>query len=265
VASHELESEPARDYHEQYDDGPFLEALRATRVRQAGRLIGLLRRHVPSLSGVVDFGAGRGWFLETCRSAGIAPIAGVDTSRVSVEGLEASGIEARLVTEGEPAADVLSLLSFRPRVVTLLDVLEHFPPERLEPTLRRIVRACGSGLEIVVVKVPVPGLLYAGAAALCRAGAPGPLLQLYQAGTWPPHFNYFSRTSAERLMAAAGLSVIQRIGDPDYEPDSLGQRIGAARWAAVAVARIGGEALAAAVRITRRFDSMVLFARPARS
>ena len=99
VAIHDTEAGPIRDYHEQYDDGPFLEALRATRVRQAALLIGRLRRHVPSLSGLVDYGAGRGWFLEACRSAGVAPIAGLDTSPMSVEGLKRSGIEGHRLPE----------------------------------------------------------------------------------------------------------------------------------------------------------------------
>lgn len=256
---------PDIDYHEQYDDGAFLEALRSTRVGQAGRLIELLRRHVPNLSGVVDYGAGRGWFLDACRSAGVAPVAGVDTSQVSVEGLEASGIEAHLLLEDDAGAEVLSRLSFRPRVVSLLDVLEHFPPERLLTRLRSIVSGCGNELELVVVKVPVAGLLYAAAAVLCRVGASGLLRQLYQAGTWPPHFNYFSHASAEMLLASAGLSVIERVGDRDFEPDCLGQRIGATRPFVKTLARIGGEALGATIRITGRFDSVVFLARPTRA
>lgn len=250
------------DYHEQYDDGAFLDALRATRIRQASLLIGALRRHVPDLSGVVDYGAGRGWFLEACGAAGIAPIAGVDTSGIAVEGLKASGIEGHRLLQGEEGHDVLAALSFRPRVVSLLDVLEHFPPDGLETRLRGIVSACGEKLELVILKVPVAGLLYAGAAALCRLGKPGPLRQLYQAGTWPPHFNYFSTGSAERLLAASGLSVVERIGDPDFEPEFLGKRIGASGPFARSLSRIGGEVLRASIRVTGRFDSAILLARP---
>jgi hypothetical protein len=265
VAIHETGRGPGIDYHEQYDDGVFLEALRATRLRQAGRLILLLRRHVPSLSGVVDYGAGRGWFLEACRSAGVAPVAGVDTSQLSVDGLAASGIEAHRLPEDESGAEVLSRLSFSPRVVSLLDVLEHFPPARLQTRLRSIVDACGKELELVVVKVPVAGVLYDVAAGLCRVGAPRLLSQLYQAGTWPPHFNYFSTASAEMLLTSIGLSVIERVGDPDFEPDRLGQRIGMTRPVVRALARIGGEALGAAIHITGLFDSAVFLARPTRA
>ncbi len=263
TAIHEAGAGPGIDYHEQYEGGVFLEALRATRVRQAGRLIDLLRRRVPNLSHLVDYGAGRGWFLEACQSAGIAPIAGVDTSQVSVQGLRASGIEAHRFSSDDSEADALSRLSFRPRVVSLLDVLEHFPPEELQTRVRNIVAACGRELELVVVKVPVPGLLYAGAEAFCRIGFSGPLRQLYQVGTWPPHLNYFSPSSAEMLLASAGLSVMERTGDPDFEPGYLGQRMGAAQPLLRTAARIGGEVLGAAIRITGSWDSAVFLGKPA--
>lgn len=263
-ALHDAPEDEGRDYHAQYDEGAFLEALRATRVRQAGVLIGLLRRHVRDLSRVVDYGAGRGWFLEACRAAGVAPVAGVDTSALAVEGLRASGIEAHLLSEPD-GAGALAPLSFRPRVLCLLDVLEHFPPDRLEARVRGIVSACGEDLELVVAKVPVAGLLYAGANALSHVGVVGPLLQLYQAGTWPPHFNYFSPASAERLFASAGLSVVERVGDPDFEPRLFGERIGAKRPVARALARVAGEAIGATIRVTRLFDAAIFLARPRRT
>ena len=122
--------------------------------------------------------------------------------------------------------------------------------------------ACGEDLEVVLVKVPVAGLLYAGARALSRLGVSGPLLQLYQAGTWPPHFNYFSPASAERLFAAAGLSVIERVGDLDFEPGMLGKRIGATHPVSRSLARLAGEALGATIRATGRFDAAIFLARP---
>ena len=265
VAVHDTACGPRADYHAQYDGGAFLEALRATRVRQAGRLIGLLGRLVPQLSRVVDYGAGRGWFLEACRSAGVAPVAGLDTSRLSMDGLVASGFEARHLAVDESASETLTCLSFRPRVVTLLDVVEHFPPDELRARLRSIVDACGEELEIVAMKVPIAGLLYDGASLLARSGAPGVLSQLYQVGTWPPHFNYFSATSAERLLASAGLRVVDRIGDPDFEPGFLGPRIGVGGPALRTLARIGGEALGAAIRVTGRFDSAIFLAKPTRA
>ncbi len=263
VARHDAGAAPGADYHAQYAAGAFLESLRATRTRQSARLLELLRRRVPRLSAVVDFGAGRGWFLDACRAAGVGPLAGLDTSSLAVEGLRAAGIEARLLEPSADAAEALAALSFRPRVVTLLDVVEHFPGEGLADRLRRIVSAAGPALELVVVKVPVPGVLYAGAAALARVGAPGFLAQLYQAGTWPPHLHYFCRRSAGRLFAEAGLEIVETWGDHDFEPAGFGARLGAPR----ALRRIGdaaGAALAAAIRATGRHDALVLAGAPAR-
>ena len=90
-------------------------------------------------------------------------------------------------------------------VLCLLDVLEHFPSDRLEARLREIVSACGGSSELVMVKVPVAGLLYTGASTLSRLGvARSAPSALPGRRTWPPHFNYFSPASAERLFAAAG-------------------------------------------------------------
>jgi hypothetical protein len=261
VAAHTSPSVPPADYHEQYDDA-LGDALRETRTRQAARILALARRHVPGLSRLVDYGAGRGWFLQACRSAGVAPVAGLDTSRLSVEGLVDSGIEAHLLGEHDSGTEALSRLSFPPRVLTLLDVVEHFSPVTVEAQLRGIVAACGRGLELVIVKVPVPGLLYAGAAALGRAGVPGPLLQLYQSGTWPPHFHYFSRDSLGRLLATAGLTAIDAVGDADFDPPSFGSRIGMKGAVTRTLARLAGEALSATVHLTRSFDSVVVLARP---
>ena len=135
VARHGDGTDAGVDYHAQYDEG-VLEALRATRLRQSVQCIRLLERRVPHLSKIVDYGAGRGWFLEACRNARISPIAGVDTSQISVAGLAALGIEALRLAEDESGPAVLPRLSFRPRVLTLLDVVEHFPPERLQSRLR---------------------------------------------------------------------------------------------------------------------------------
>lgn len=264
IALHEPPAFPQGDYHEQYDGGAFLESLRTTRVRQARALVARLRRHLPDLSAIADYGAGRGWFLEACRGAGAGPLAGLDTSPIAVAGLAASGFEALLLPEDETGPDALSRLSFRPRVVTLLDVVEHFPLDTLKRRFLRIVAACGEGLELVAVKVPVPGLLYAGAAALRRAGAPGSLRQLYQVGTRPPHIHYFSRVSIGLLLDAAGLREIAREGEPDFEASALGARIGAGGPAARAMSRVAGEALAVAVRASGRFDSVVVLGAPKR-
>ena len=85
------------DYHAQYDDGAFLDALKETRERQAAIMIAAIRRHFPRPGHLVDFGAGRGWFLEACRRERIAPLAGVDTSDLAVACLQRAGFEAHLL------------------------------------------------------------------------------------------------------------------------------------------------------------------------
>jgi len=51
------------DYHEQYETGAFLEALRVTRIRQAKAILPRVRLHAPKATRLLDFGCERGWFL----------------------------------------------------------------------------------------------------------------------------------------------------------------------------------------------------------
>jgi hypothetical protein len=215
VASHaEAAATPADDYHHQYDEGVFLQALQSTRTRQAQRILGLLRRHLPVLTHVADFGAGRGFFLHGCKGAGVVPLAGLDTSPLAVEGLAANGIEAHLLSEQDAPFDALRRLSFSPRVVSFLDVIEHFPPGELQARVRGAMAAAGDGLELLVIKVPIPGLLYGGASLLCALGVPGPMAAALPAGTWPPHFSYFSKSSLRRLLDDCGLTVVEAVATP---------------------------------------------------
>jgi len=255
----------AEDYHAQYDGGSFLDALRETRERQAAVVIQAIRRHLPCAGHLLDFGAGRGWFLEACRRKGIAPIAGADASELAVAGLRRAGFEAHLL----PGADArpgtgLGALSFRPRVLTLLDVLEHFPPEEVAATLRKALDECPD-LELVVVKVPVPGLLHGLAQLLSRVGLPGPIRQLYQVGTWPPHLSYFSERSMETLLEGAGLALLERFGDTDFEPGRLAARMGADRRIFATVVHVAGSGLHLAIRASGGFDSAIFVAKPAPS
>jgi hypothetical protein len=262
MAIHAEETASSADYHRQYDEGAFLHALRATRTRQAQRILSLLRRHLPDVSHVADFGAGRGFFLAACKDAGLCPLAGLDTSPLAIEGLQANGIEAHLLKEHEAPFIGLRRLSFPPRVIAFLDVIEHFPPGELAARVRGAVAAAGEGFALLVIKVPVPGLLYAGASILSRLGAHGPLRQLYQAGTWPPHFSYFSHTSLRQLLSDCDLTVVQAIGDADFEASTFPDRVGAGGPLARAVTLAAGAALAAVVRHLGWFDSTLVLARP---
>jgi hypothetical protein len=252
------------DYHRQYEQGAFLDSLRATRLRQAADILSAIGRHAPRPGAVLDFGAGRGFFLEVCRRQGIAPLAGADTSPLAVEELRRSGIEAHLlVDEGEGSGPLPRTLSFEPRVIAFLDVLEHLPPRDLRAFLGALLREGRPTLELLVIKVPLAeGLLYGIARAGAALGASGPLRQLYQVGTWPPHRSYFSVRSMTTLLESLGLTVVERVDDLDFEPAGLPERVVRVPPFFLPALRLAGHALGTVARATGRFDTATFLARP---
>jgi Zn ribbon nucleic-acid-binding protein len=133
LARHEL-LRTLQDYHEQYDQGAFVDALRATRVRQAKRILGWIREADPSATRLLDYGCGRGWFLEEAKAAGWQ-VTGADSSEMAIRMLRERGIAAAGLDQ--PIAS---------EVVTLLDVIEH-----LARTLR--------DAPVLIICVARPGLL----------------------------------------------------------------------------------------------------------
>ncbi len=221
-------SAPDADYHLQYSQGEFLDALERTRRRQAQRIVTLIGKHLARPTALLDFGAGRGWLLDTARSAGFERLAGVDRSELSRRLLRERGFEALAVDADVSSRDTLPKASFRPEVLTLLDVLEHFPPQDAATTLRSLIGHFQP--RLVVVKVPVSsGLLYRLARGLCAVGASGALEQLYQVGSHPPHYSYFSRSSLETLLATCQLELLDGIADLEFEPAELSRRARALR------------------------------------
>lgn len=220
VAEHTPASRPGSvDYHRQYEQTSFLGALEQTRLRQAERIAGAIRRNLTDARSILDFGAGRGWFLQAARRHGFRNLAGADTSELAVRLLRRAGFEAHELAPGR----ALPRLSFEPDVLTALDVIEHFPPDRLLPTLQALLDHFRP--RLVALKVPVSsGILYRTAAALGRVGVPLALEQLYQVGSEPPHESYFSQRSLLQLLEACGLRLVDRIGDRDFEPASLASR-----------------------------------------
>lgn len=258
VAEHAASRANGADYHRQYDDGAFLDALRATRVRQASRILGSIRRVAPAARSLLDFGCGRGWFLDAASRAGFGPLAGADGSALAIELLRDRGVDAVQVTDGGSAEALAGALEFTPQVMTLLDVVEHFPAAAAVERLTALVRALRP--ELVVVKVPVRnGLLYRSAVALARVGAPAAIEQLYQVGTDPPHRAYFSRRSLERFLTRVGLRPLEVFGDRDFEPEHLAARARALAGAP-RLAR-GAGALAAAAAACGLEDAAVAIAR----
>lgn len=252
------------DYHRQYDDGDFLRSLATTRRRQAKTILARVHAQLPGADDLLDLGTGRGWFLDEARASGMRRIAGADTSADSIAGLRERGYEGLLIAPpSEKSWDLrLRALSFRPRVLTLLDVIEHFAAERLSSMFHDIVDQLRPELELVVIKVPVSdGLLYRAAAQLARARMIAPLDQLYQVGTFPPHFSYFSRRSLAMFLSAHGMRAIDGVGLLELDPSTVGSRVSALRRAPQAVTRVLGASIALVAERTTQ-DSYVVLARP---
>jgi hypothetical protein len=264
IADHLLLTPSSVDYHEQYDQGEFLASLAATRRRQAAIILRLIGKQLATADGLVDFGAGRGWFLEACREAGLRSLAGVDTSELAVRSLADRHFGATVVSASTTDyAAALRDLPFRPRILTLLDVVEHFTPDRLRPTMASILLGLQPGLELVVIKVPdAGGLLYRTARLLLGAGAEAPIEQLYQVGTDPPHWNYFSRRSMCRFLESMGLVVLATRGDRDFEASSLAQRARALAGKP-ALGRVVGSLAAGLADLTGWQDATIYVVAPA--
>ncbi len=261
IADHSNPAPSAADYHEQYDQGGFLSSLATTRRRQAAAIVELIRRHLAAGDALLDFGAGRGWFLEACRNARFRSLAGADTSELALRSLRERQFAAvALSPTGTDNAEVLQRLPFRPRILTMLDVVEHFRPNQLQEMLGNLLGGLRPELELVVIKVPdAGGFFYRSARMLARAGIAGPIEQLYQVGTDPPHFNYFTHGSMRRLLESLGLTVLEVKGDRDFEPESLGQRARALARVPGS-ARLAGAGAAALVDLTGWHDAAIYVA-----
>ncbi len=226
--------EPKADYHRQYDQGAFVDVLRVTRERQARDILRWIRAAAPAATRLLDYGCGRGWFLDAAKADGW-DVLGFDTSPMAVDLLRQRGISA---TAELPAG--------KTEVITLLDVIEHFRPDDLIPRLSALKA------DLVVIKVPTSsGLLY----RLARGRA---LERLYQVGTDPPHHHYFNERSLRHVLSRAGMRVIEIHRDRDFEPSTLAARAGLR----VPLARFAAAVVAAAAQALRMEDSLICLARP---
>ena len=265
--AHHGEAAQAGDYHDQYDQTGFLDSLEKTRLRQGELIVSFIREKLSDADEVVDFGAGRGWFLEACRRADMRHLAGVDTSEMAVALIQQKGFDGISIASPAGSSWPLSFggLNFKPRVLSLLDVVEHFNPGDAVAFFRRILEEAGPQLELVVVKVPVhSGILYRTARALARLGVTGPLDQLYQAGTHPPHYNYFSRRSLSLFLERCGLEPIAGKGERDFEANSFGDRLWALKNVPRPLLKLVGAGLALSCSRTGWYDSVIVLARPKR-
>lgn len=215
---------PSTDYHSQYDQGGYLANLEITRRRQARRISDLLSDLKISPEKLLDFGAGRGWFLKELKHRGVSMLAGADTSEMSIKTLNSAGIETagiHIYKDGLSAET--EGLSFKPAAVSLLDVIEHFPPaDGIERFLRELLKSLPDA-RTIIIKVPISdGILFRVAALLSFFGWHGPYHQLFQVGTFPPHFHYFSKKSLALFLKKLGLRELRGIDDSEVD-DILGR------------------------------------------
>jgi len=247
---------PEEDFLLQGADDRYTGSLRVTRRRQARYLLEALRQEAGPVQGLLDYGCGRGWFLEAARAEGIAPLAGADTSGTSMEALAGMGIAGVRIEDPLRPSLAVQKLPFRPRVVALLDVVEHIAPDRLAGWLAELLDALRPDLRFALIKVPISsGVMYRLAAALARAGVVAPLEQLYQVGRMPPHVNYFSVRSMEALLERLRLPVARVIRDPEFEAGGLKERASFLQRLPPTLAAAAGSAALGLSRVLRMEDT----------
>jgi hypothetical protein len=247
---------PKSDYYEHTPTGDkFVRSLETTRRRQARAILDTVVPLLDETDGWLDFGCGRGVFLEEARARGLETLGGYETSVISKSWLTERGIPMAESQAGEAFWPDWESLPFAPHVVSLLDVLEHFPGAQAEAAIRRIVGEL-SDLKRIVIKVPVSdGVLFRTARA-AKGIAPGIYRQLFQVGTFPPHFHYFSRASLAKFLEKAGLE-LESVWD-DSDLDNLFHRIPSLSFlpgGGVAASIIGafpGDTRVVSVKISRK-------------
>jgi SAM-dependent methyltransferase len=250
------------DYHRTYDQGEFVASLAVTRRRQAQVLLDALVACDEPLRSIFDFGCGRGWLLEAARDRGVPQLAGGDVSKLALELLEKQGIVGIELDEVAPF-DHLSFdaLGFAPQVVTFLDVIEHFQgnlKDVVAPWLARLPAA----VRTFVFKVPTrEGLLFSMANLARRVGVPSLGAQLFQVGTYPPHYQYFTHRSLSLFVSNLGLEPVRVVDDIDFEPAALGGRLTGVPSPFKGLAGLAGRALGSAATLFGRADSRMVIAR----
>ncbi|HTV24042.1 MAG TPA: methyltransferase domain-containing protein [Polyangiaceae bacterium] len=262
LATHERNpSAEQTDYHLMYEQRDFVASLGATRRRQAARLLDALGALPAPPRSLFDFGCGRGFFLQAARERGGLALAGGDVSQLALDGLAAQGLAA-LPLDAELPFETLdfSRLPFIPEAITFLDVIEHFQGD-LGARLDRFVRGLPAAVRFLVFKVPVrDGLLFSLADLARRGGVEGLGRQLFQSGTFPPHYQYFTRRSLDALVVKLGLSTRAVLDDLDFEPAELGRRLSSKGRVIQALAGVCGRSLGAVIRATGRADSRIVIA-----
>lgn len=246
---------PANDYYEHTpEQEKFVTSLSETRRRQAKYLLARIGPRLAKTDSWLDFGCGRGLFLGEARAFGLEALSGFEASSVSGQWMKSRGFPMADGLPGEfwPKWDSLAT---KPKIVSFFDVLEHFEGRSSLEALRRL-QAELPGLEWIVIKVPVSdGALFRLAHAI-RGQVPGPYETMFQVGTNPPHYHYFSRASLRLFVEKAGLAAELEWTDPDV--DNLFHRIPSVSWlpggriAALTLRAFAGDTAVVCARVPRR-------------
>ena len=260
TASHGTNEASVEDYHLAYDQHTFLSSLATTRERQAREIVAALRANGMS-QGLFDYGCGRAFLVKEALRVGFRGVGGGDSSPLALRCLRDLGVTALpLPTDGSLVPLSEKELGFTPKVVAFLDVIEHFEGDLLS-MLRCWLHELPASVEAVVLKVPVSdGVLFRIASSLARLGVDGPLRQLHQVGTSPPHYQYFCRTSVRLLVRSLGMDVVQAWDDLEFEPGSLHERVAMLRTVPRPLSGALGRALATVATNLGRADSHVIIA-----
>jgi len=211
------------NYDVQDAGAEFLESLAATRIRQGARIVEEVLKKESNPS-VLDYGCGRGFFLQACQRRNVKPLLGADLSQLAVDAVRKMGVEALLLDKETSSLNALTKI--QPSVVSFLDVIEHLTLDEIAATFQQLKTSFPDSLKSWVIKVPVcSGILFRASLLFFRLGFKNPLKQLLQVGTDPPHRHYFSKGSLSLLMRRFGLEPSKSWGEPDFEAASFSKRL----------------------------------------
>lgn len=205
------------DYYENTSNlRAFVTSLEQTRRRQAKKIIQKAQEVLGGVDQWIDYGCGRGWFLDALIEVRAHQIGGFDSSDLSMDWLKRKNIAAvRPSAQNKFRAD-WSSLPFASKILSFLDVIEHFPGAEVFSVVQEALRKISS-LEWLIIKVPnSQGALFQIAKSI-RTAFPAPYAQLFQVGTYPPHFHYFSPASILGWGERLGLKPMAEFSDPDYD------------------------------------------------
>jgi hypothetical protein len=214
------------EYHEQYEEEKLIAALEGLRRQQASHIFRFLGGKIGKIESVIDYGSGRGWFLSECANRGIKGLIGVDGSPLAVESAKKCGALGVQDDLENPTAILKADIDFSPQIAVLLDVVEHFAITDLPQKINTLIEPFRAKLSVVIVKVPTSnGLFFNLALLLSLLGWDAPLHQLFQVGSYPPHFHYFSVHSLKIFAANCNLEILSVERELDFLPGTLRDRI----------------------------------------